>query len=59
MPGRATAVTGHEIAKIALTPMAAIFLTRDEQFDLRSTARASAWPFAIATPYLLTHAFLI
>jgi hypothetical protein len=39
--------------------MTMTFLSHGEQFDFRSTAQANASPFIIASPYLLTHAFLI
>ena len=59
MPVRATTVTGRDMAKIVSMPMAVAFLNHGEHFIVRSTARTETLPTAIATPYLLTHAFLI
>src|ERR1043166_9495673 len=59
MPARATTVTGHEMVKIASPPMSLTFLSQGTDFDPRSTARADASTSTAASPYLLTHAFLI
>jgi hypothetical protein len=59
MPVRTTTMTGRDMVKIASMPMAVAFLSHGEHFVPRSTARADASLSAIATPYLLTHAFLI
>lgn len=59
MPVRATTATGHELAKSASASVIMIFLAGGEPVSSCSNTRADALPFAAATPYLLTHAFLI
>src|SRR6266481_2272585 len=57
VPDRATTTTGHEIVKVVLLRVGAMYLMGGEYLNVRSTARAATALRSTAGSYLFTHAF--